>query len=186
MNYKVVKLNEICESMYQGINTSTRKIDYVNRGISIISGSDIYDKYINFNKSKNINEEVYNLYKQKYNPKKGDLLFCNIGSIGKVFVLQSDANFLISWNIFLIRLNQNKCMPEYLKWVLIYFNRINKYDDRSKGGAIKFISKKNLSNMEIPIYELNKQKQIVHILNNFEIIINNKKDQPKYLRIQSS
>lgn len=177
MNNKRVKLKDICIDMYQGINTSTNKIDYSNSGKAIIRGMDIDDDYINLNNCKYVSEDIYDLYKKKYNPKIGDLLFCNIGSIGKAYVLNQDMEFLISWNIFLIKVNKDVCSPQYLKWILNYFNRINKYSAISEGGAIKFISKKNILDIEIPLPKIARQKEIIKVLDKHQEIINKKKKQ---------
>lgn len=162
--WKEVELKELIEDMHQGINTVTENIEYQNEGYRIIQSKHITGGKLDLSDARFVKKEDYKKYKDKYNPKKGDLLLCNIGTIGKNIIVENDAEFLIAWNLFLIKINKDKVIPEFLK---IYFDKLEnaKFFDRFlTGGTVKFINKTKIGDIKIPIPPLPTQQKIVSIL----------------------
>ena len=161
---KLMELGEICESMHQGINTAADKVDYSIDGYQILQSRNITQGFIDYTDSKRVDFETYQKYKEKYNPRPGDILLCNIGTIGNSLVVKQENDFLIAWNLFLLKVNQSLVHPNYLNYFLIYLRETNFYTKFLTGGTVKFISKTTLSSIKIPLPPLEEQKRIAAIL----------------------
>ena len=146
-----MELGEICESMHQGINTAADKVDYSIDGYQILQSRNITQGFIDYTDSKRVDFETYQKYKEKYNPRPGDILLCNIGTIGNSLVVKQENDFLIAWNLFLLKVNQSLVHPNYLNYFLIYLRETNFYTKFLTGGTVKFISKTTLSSIKIPL-----------------------------------
>ena len=159
-----VPLKEVVEDMHQGINTVTENIEYYDNGIDILQTKHITGGYIDLSDPKKVSVEDYNKYKAKYQPQINHILLTNIGTIGKVLIVEENINFLIAWNIFLIKSNQSKINPYFLFYVLKKYDIDKFYDKFLTGNATKFINKKFMSDIEIPLPPLEEQKKIADIL----------------------
>ena len=161
-------LKEISQDMHQGINTVTDKIEYQSKGIPIIQSKHITKGQLDLSDARFVKVNDFEEYKFKYNPKKGDILFCNIGTIGKSIVINKEVDFLIAWNLFLIKLDDNVINPFFLKAYLDKLASLNYYQRLLTGGSVKFINKKKLSSIKLPIPPISTQKKIVAILEKAE------------------
>lgn len=156
--------------MHQGINTITEAIEYQEDGTPIIQSKHITKGYLDLNETRFVNTATYQKYSEKYNPKINDILLCNIGTIGKSILINKEDKFLIAWNIFLIKLKERIIDPSYLKHYLDFLFSKNYFDKFLTGGTVKFISKKTLLNIQIPVPPLEEQQRIAKILNKAEEI----------------
>jgi type I restriction enzyme S subunit len=150
--------------MHQGINTVTDKIIYTEIGYPIIQSKHITKGFLDLDTARFVSKETFDRYKGKYNPKKGNILFCNIGSIGQNLAIYENADFVIAWNLFLIELNEEKVFPKFLSHYLFYLKGFSFYDRFLTGGTIKFINKKKMSSLTIPLPPLPIQQQIADLL----------------------
>jgi len=166
--WKWEELKDLCHRMHQGINTVTDKIEYQNEGHYIIQSKHITNGYLDFSDARFIKDEDYEYYKEKFNPKKNDILFCNIGTIGKSLVVDKDEDFLIAWNLFLLKLKNDLINARYLKYYLDKLQSIGYYNRFLTGGTVKFINKTKLGSIKIPLPPLEQQKEIITTLNKGE------------------
>lgn len=157
-------LKDLVQDMHQGINTVIEKVDYLTNGIPIIQSKHITKGYLHFNDAKFLSKEAYSKYKKKYQPKVDDLLVCNIGTIGKSLRVSKENQFLIAWNLFLIKINKEKLFSTYFAHYLNYLADKKYFDRFLTGGTVKFINKKTMGNIPIPLPPLNQQKKIAAIL----------------------
>jgi type I restriction enzyme, S subunit len=161
---QLMELGQICESMHQGINTAADKVDYSVAGYQILQSRNITQGFIDYTDSKRVDFEAYQKYKGKYNPRPGDILLCNIGTIGNSLVVNQENDFLIAWNLFLLKVNQSIVHSNYLNYFLIHLRETNFYTSCLTGGTVKFISKATLSSIKVPLPPLEEQKRIAAIL----------------------
>jgi type I restriction enzyme S subunit len=98
--------------------------------------------------------------KEKYKPRVNNVLLSNIGTVGKSLVIKIEQDFIIAWNVFILKLNK-KVLPDYLKICLDRFDAENYWLQFMTGGTVKFINKKTISVTEISLPPLEIQKQIV-------------------------
>lgn len=161
---KIDILSNLCIDMHQGINTVTEKIEYLESGVPILQSKHITKGYLNIEDTKYVSEKDYEKYRKKYQAKINDVLVCNIGTIGKSLVIRNEENFLIAWNLFLIKLDKNKLDSNYFQHYLNYLSQKKYFDKFLTGGTVKFINKKTMGNIPIPLPPIETQKLIAQIL----------------------
>jgi type I restriction enzyme S subunit len=167
-DWKLSNLKDLVLDMHQGINTVTENIKYHDTGIDILQAKHITSGYIDFSDPRKVSNEDYVKYKDKYQPKLNHILLTNIGTIGKVILVREKINFLIAWNLFLIKSNEQMINPNFL---LNFFKKLDseKYYDRFlTGNATKFINKKFMGDIKIPLPPLEEQKKIADILSTID------------------
>lgn len=158
-NYQHSTIDEIC------IVTSSKRIfkaDYVESGIPFYRTKEIVD----LSKGKNISTELF-IDKEKFSeicgkfgaPKKGDLLFSAVGTIGVMWIVDEREFYFKDGNLLWLK-DMNGVTPEYLKSAISAV-LTEKIKDRSQGAAYKAISITNLKAFEIPLPSIEEQKSIV-------------------------
>jgi type I restriction enzyme S subunit len=165
VGWEMKKIDEVVIDYHQGLNTAGQKIKFVDEGYPIIQTRNLNQGEIDISsKIKFMSKVDWELYKDKYKPSVGDVFLTNIGTIGKTAVVTIEEDYLIHWNIFIFKLDKSKVLPLYLKLFLDSPSSFDYYHSFQKGGTVSFITKKMISNLEIPLPPLNQQKQIVAIL----------------------
>ena len=166
MEYK--KLNELCE-INIGKTPSRNKSEYWGEGSSWLSISDLKDKFITKTKEE-ITSMAISACNMKIVPKDTVVMSFKL-SIGKTAILKEDmytneaiANFPIK---------NNSLIPEYLYYAIKTLNFDN--TDRAVMGAT--LNKAKLNELRIPYCEINKQKEIVEVLNKSQELIDKRKKQ---------
>ena len=166
MEYR--KLNELCE-INIGKTPSRNKSEYWGDGSSWLSISDLKDKFITKTKEE-ITSKAISECNMKIVPKNTVVMSFKL-SIGKTAILKEDmytneaiANFPIK---------NNSLISEYLYYAIKTLNFDN--TDRAVMGAT--LNKAKLNELKIPYCEINKQKEIVEVLNKAQELINKRKDQ---------
>ncbi len=167
MSIKKVKLEEICNSLHQGLNTAGEKIIFEEKGFPVIQTRNITSNGIDVKKNlKYLSKSDWEKYREKYRPKVGDIFFTNIGTIGKTALVTEDLDYIIHWNIFKIRTDPLVCIPKYLKLYLDFLTSQNYFNNLRKGGTVNFVTKKMISNAYIYLPPLSEQNRIVNKLDN--------------------
>lgn len=156
-------LGEISVRMHQGINTAADKVSYVDSGFPILQAKHITSGAITFDGSKFLSESDYEVYRKKYKPNIGNILFSNIGTIGKSCVVKEEKEYLIAWNILLIELRKDVSVDYVQAWLKRY-DEINYFDNLIAGNATKFINKGFLESLKILLPPLLEQQKIAEIL----------------------
>lgn len=166
----MVPLSNIVALMHQGINTAADKVEYATYGLPIIQSRNFTSGTLDLDDVKYLSDADSKRYGEKYIPKVGDILFSNIGTVGKSIVLETDNQFTFAWNVFLIRPNHALVDTSYLKRYLDYLNDQNFYERWFTGGTVKFLNKKTIGDFKIPLPPLAEQKRIAAILDKADAI----------------
>lgn len=174
---KMVKLKDLILDMHQGVNTVADKVKYVDEGYPIIQSKNITSGYLDLDDVRFIDEETYKKYKKKYNPQKEDLLVCNIGTIGKSLIVEEEKEFIIAWNVFLIKVDKQKVCSKYLKHYFEFLLNKGFFNTLLNGGTVKFINKTKLGEIEVPLPDMQKQIQLTRILDKSALLIEKRKSQ---------
>lgn len=174
-----MKLKELSIKMHQGINTVADKVEYLSSGIPIIQSKNINKGYLDLDDVRYLGKDDKDKYSEKYNPQIGDILVSNIGTIGKSHVIDRNEDFLIAWNLFLIKINEKICIPKYVKFYFDSMLKRDAFDRLLSGGTVKFINKDKMGDIEIPMRNINEQEKIVQQLSYLEQIIFKKNEQFK-------
>jgi len=157
-------LKNLTLDMHQGINTVTENVEYLESGIPILQSKHITKGFLNLNDTKYLSQKDYSKYKDKYQANIDDVLVCNIGTIGKSLRIQKADKFLIAWNLFLIKLDNRKLYSQYFAHYLNHLSDQNYFDRFLTGGTVKFINKKTMEKIQVPIPPLPQQQKIANIL----------------------
>ena len=155
---------DIISTMYQGINTAADKVIYAEQGMPIIQSKHFTSGKLTLADTKFIGVEDVQKYGHKYIPEIGDILFSNIGTVGKSVVVDVNIDFMFAWNVFLIKLKTEKVFNLYLQYYLDYLLKRNAYEPWFTGGTVKFLNKKTIGNFNIPLPHLPEQQKIASIL----------------------
>lgn len=169
--WPVVELGSIVEDMHQGINTAGLKIEFVEKGIPIIQTRNITSGVLDFKNIKYMSADDWETYRGKYKPNINDVLFTNIGTIGKSVVVLKDEDYLIHWNIFIIKTG-NSLNHRYLKTYLDYLDGNQYFSNMQRGGTVQFVSKKQLSETPIALPPLATQQAIVAEIEAEQALVN--------------
>ena len=176
-----MKLSDVCFEMHQGINTVADKVKYYECGTPILQSKNITNGILDLEDVRFVDENDYNKYKERYIPHKGNILLSNIGTIGKSLLIDEEKDFLIAWNIFLIKVNESKINSKFLNFYFQYLDMSNYYNKYLTGGTVKFINKKTMENIEIPNISLVNQIKIADELEKVQKMINIREKQIKKL-----
>ena len=178
-SWETRKLSEVVLQMHQGLNTAGEKIQFEFEGTPIIQTRNITSGVLHFEKLKYLSNEDYQKYKDKYVPKRGDILLSNIGTIGKSVIVKEEnlnRDFLIHWNIFKISVDDNLISPEFLKMVLDHLDGSGYFESLQHGGTVNFISKKVLSEVLIPTPNLEIQMSLVSQQSEIESLVSSNRE----------
>ena len=174
----MVKLGDIASVITKGTTPTTIGYSFVEDGINFIKIESIDDDGCFLkNKFCHISNECNNTLKRSQ-LKKNDILFSIAGAIGRTAlvdesILPANTNQALA----IIRIPEGIIDYSYLIYVLNSPSIIEQLEKRKQGVAQLNISLKDITNLEFPLLSLQKQKQIVDILNKVCKIIRNHKQQ---------
>ena len=166
--WEVKTFGETVEKMHQGINTAADKVRYVEVGAPIIQAKHIVADGISLEGVKFLGKSDREKYFSKYVPKQWDILFSNIGTIGRSSIFTETKELFFAWNVFGIRPNHTLVNVFYMKAFLDYLETVNFFDRYLTGGTVKFVSKKVLGSIMLPLPPLELQRRFAEIVSSVE------------------
>ena len=163
---KALRLSDVA-TIRRGVQVTKSKLDVLNKADEkehyLIGLGNIVDGKIILNEEDKISAE--NRWIDLYEVREGDILLTSKGSVLKIAIVENGIkNAILSSNLFLIRLNQNRYKPEILKH---YFESKNGQEllyTIMKGAVIKSISNKELEALIIPNIDISKQCSISEMI----------------------
>ena len=158
------KLGDLCLRNYQGINTVADKVEYQKTGYPILQAKHITSEKLDFDDVRFLSDLDFDKYRDKYIPKTNDILFSNIGTIGKVVLVAESDPFFIAWNIFLISVKTDLVVPFYLTTYLRRLTSLSYFDNLQTGNATKFINKTDLLGTNVTLPSKEEQTKIASFL----------------------
>ena len=166
------KLSELCSVITDGSHFSPKT---VSQGFPYITVRDISEDEIDFDGCKYISGESYaELEKNGCRPLPNDVLFSKDGTVGKVTVVSSDKPFVVLSSLAILRPDQEKVLPSFLKLALKSPMVLENALGMKTGTAIRRVVLRNLKNLEIDVPPLEQQVQLVEYvdtqLHTFRII----------------
>jgi restriction modification system S chain homolog len=175
-------LGEAILEAYQGINTASDKVEYSLSGIPILQAKHITNGQINYRDTRYLDMDIYEHYISKYMPKKGEILFANIGTIGPSVLVDSDKMFLIAWNILKMSIKTNYSAV-FIKITLSLLNSKHFFERITTGNATKFINKDEIMDIRISVPPLEEQQAIGAYFSNLDNLISSHQEKISQLEI---
>ena len=162
VHWDILKLKRVCKrwALY-GANLSSDA--YRSNGIRFIRTNDITDDgKLNHNGGVYVNERTV----IDYLLEDGDLLFSRSGTLGRSFIYRSNLFGPCSYAAYLVRFVLNsKMLPEYA----YYFSKTKNFEQWLNENAIYTtignVNGQKYANMEIPVPNIEEQKQILLAIN---------------------
>ena len=162
--WRLVELKDCCSAILSGGTPSTAREDYWDGDIPWITSADIVDiktalprKYIT---DKAIQESATNLIK------KGNLIVVTRVGLGKIFA--NDFDVCISQDSQGLIIKQGIDV-NYLVWVLR--DKVQEFKRTSQGSTIQGVTKKQLSEMQIPLPPLEVQREFVAEIEGYQRVM---------------
>ena len=171
-------MEHLCTLVTDGTHDSPQ---LQKEGVPFIKGKHISSGTIDFSTCDFITPKEHEKACKRVKPKRDDILFSNIGSVGDTAVVKDDREFSIK-NVALFRPDIRKVDPRYFYYLVLSPEfRSNVMNVRS-GSAQPFISLANLRSFEVFYHEDQKdQKRIAGILSAYDELIENSQRRIKVL-----
>ena len=156
--WPVKTLEQLAERLHQGINTAAEKVQYHTSGYPILQAKHVTSGRIEIDDARFVSAADFAKYKDRYRPDSGNILFTNIGTIGKSVVVDRATDFLVAWNIFLIALHPD-ISPIFVNAYLQLLDKRGYFTGRNTGSATQFVSKSQMQSIEVPVPPLSLQNE---------------------------
>ena len=170
-----VELEEIICSLKTGLNPRKNfilnTIDAKNYYITVreLIGQDVV---VN-EKTDKVNDEALELIMKRSNLEKYDILFSGTGTIGRTALIKNNIiDFGIKEGIYVIKPNISKVLPLYLLFFLGSDLAFHEYKNKIVGSPVSSLPMIELKKIKIPLPTLEKQQEIVDILDKFDTLCN--------------
>ena len=173
-NWTYKKLGEVCESdLGKTLNSKTDKGEL----FPYLCAVNILWDNIDLTTLKYTKFEASEL--ERYSVRKGDLLVCEGGDIGRAAIWDKDEPIQYQNALHRIRFN-GEVLPRFCLQYLHHLKNIGVLDNNyGKGVTIKHLVKSSLLSIPIPLPPLSTQSRIVSELDLLQSIIDKQKDQLK-------
>ena len=175
-NWKIVKIGEVCEFINGDRGKNYPSLgDFVDRGIPFINTGHLKENRIYIENMNYITQEKYDrLGSGKV--KKGDILYCLRGSLGKHAIVNGEEGAIAS-SLVILRTNDEKIKAEYLSILLDTNNIMLQQTKANNGSSQPNLSAASVKIFDIPLPSLETQKQIVTIFDKASQLIDLRKQQ---------
>lgn len=171
---RIGSLVEICLGL-------THTPTYVDSGVPFISVKDMSSGYLDMSDTKYITKEEYDSLPYGAKPKKGDILFARVGTIGVPQVLDIDEEIGTFVSLGFFRLHHENVLREYIcHWMnsIIFDEQVAK---NVKGSTLKNLNTGWLKDFQIPLPPLAEQKRIVEQIENLFSKLDEAKEKAQYV-----
>ena len=173
--YANTRLNNVILSLNTGLNPrSFFKLNTDDATNYYITIREIHDgNIIPTDKTDRMNNEALRLCNNRSNLEAGDVLFSGTGTIGETAVITATPK---DWNIkegvYTIKPDQEFIIPMFLRYALMSKDIVKEYEKKIVGGTVKSIPMKELKNISICIPTLEKQQEIIDLVDRFNTLCN--------------
>lgn len=147
--------------------------EFYDEGIPFLSAEAVKQGKLDFNRKRGfISKEDFEIYSQKYMPKRGDIFMIKSGATtGNTAMVETDDVFTIWSPLAVFRSNSNKVIPKYLHYYLMSPNFKSLVELSWSYGTQQNIGMGVLSNLPISYPSTEEQTQIANYLDHKTQII---------------
>lgn len=171
MEWKQVKLSEICISISDGDHSAPPQVE---NGIPFITISNITENNeIDFQKTKFVPQNYYDSLKGCRKAEQGDILYSVVGTFGKPVYVKDDRPFVFQRHIAILKPNEF-VDNRFLYYTLLSPAFYQKADQMAIGAVQRTIGLNSLRDASICIpVTINDQRKITNILSSLDAKIEN-------------
>ena len=153
------KLEEYADLITKGASPKWQGIDYAEEGTLFVTSENVREGYLDFTKKKYLPNDINKILPRSV-LKRNDILINIVNaSIGRVAVYDSDELANINQAVALVRLKPNVLNTSFLLTFLNSDEALRAYDFMKVGGDKANLSLKNISDLLIPVADLELQNQ---------------------------
>lgn len=134
---------------------------YVEQGVPFLSVKDISKGHINFDNTRFITRTEFDSLPEGAKPKKGDVLFCRVGTIGYPQIVNEDIEFGIFVSLGFFRVKEELIFNKYIAYWMDSPLFISQVKKNVQGSTLKNLNTGWLKNFDINVPSLSDQKRIV-------------------------
>lgn len=166
-NWSSLLLKDIVEKV---IDNRGKTPPIHEHGIELLEVNSVVEgkKYPDYEKvSKYVDEETFSSWFRSGHPKKEDILFPTVGTIGIAAVMNENKGS-IAQNLVALRINKNLASPDFVYYLLTSPQVKKSLFNLNIGGVQPSIKVPHLLNLQIAIPSLQKQGQIASILSSLD------------------
>ncbi|WP_158618331.1 restriction endonuclease subunit S [Flavobacterium bomense] len=168
-------INEVItkEGLFSGYSFREKVEHNPNGHVGIIQMKDIFNDYSSFD-FLNLDKVSDILFKDKFYLTKGDILFVSKGVNNYAIVIGNVAFPIVaSATFFIIRVNKEKIIPEYLAWFMNQKEAQNYFSEKKAGTYVPNLNKQDIMDLPLKVPPLKIQNYIAKtaILLNQEVSI---------------
>lgn len=161
-------LDELIEKRNQGVNTTTEKVTYSESGIPVIRANNISQGRIDFSDIVYVDQKTFSRIKEPCKPKKGDILYTNIGSqFGNAAIVSIDFQFAIAWNVLRLQPKEN-IYSDFLVYLLNNPNSKSYIRALNSSSTMPFVSGTAIGKVQFSVPNYKQQKGIARTLRIFD------------------
>ena len=109
---------------------------------------------------------------ERYRVRKGDLLICEGGDVGRAAIWESDQDIYYQNALHRVRFEDEISQYFYL-YVLQYYKSLGMIDDVSGGVTIKHFTQNSMKKLSFPLPPIKEQNRMVSAINQYNTILDN-------------
>ncbi len=159
-----VRLEEICSQITDGTHITPK---YSEKGIRFLSVKNVREGAILDDDVKYISEEQHRKLIKHCEPKKGDILYTKVGSIGKAALVSVSYDFSIFVSLALLKPLRSVVMPRFLEYQLNSPSVLAQALARKKGIGVPDLHLVEIRDFKVCIPPLQAQGDTVGVLDGF-------------------
>ena len=168
----MARLGDVCD-VRDGTHDSPV---YIDRGFPLVTSKNIINGKLDLSVVNYISPEDYNKINERSNVECGDIIMPMIGTIGNPYIVGDFTDFAIK-NVALIKFNNEQINNKYI-YHFLNSEKFNKYvAENNRGGTQKFLSLKDIRNLEVEVPSLKEQLIIIEKLDELNELILSRKQQ---------
>lgn len=173
VNWKLVPLNEVCDSIVDCVNKTAPIVDYVTP-YKMLRTTNIKKGVVDTNSVRYVTEETFQKWTRRAVPQHEDVILTREAPLGDVGMLtSSDQKVFLGQRLMQYRADKQKLDPYFLLYSLQGPSLQGQLKAAGSGSTVEHIRVGDAEKLEIALPSIDEQKQIGSLLYNYDKLIEN-------------
>lgn len=183
--WELHQISEICSEVVDCPHSTPDYEEDTSTGILVARTSEIEEGRFNVEEAPRVTEDEYIDRISRLEPEPGDIIFTREAPIGEAFKTPEGMKICLGQRVMILRPDQNTLLSDYLL-ELIYSDMMQSWFERSaRGTTSTHMNVGDVEELEIPLPDIDEQRRITSVLNNYREKIENEmqfQDRLKHLK----